>query len=307
MGSMKCILMTLMVLVSVCAPARLQADESLPVIKGIRVFRSGDNLGVEISADRNFEYSCSKMPDLFRVVIDLPRTEPGKPDTVYKYKAIMISSIELEKKSINDVMISRFSINLTEDADFEARTDSSDGTKLTLILRKPAPGSKSGTAAAMPGNGAGGDPAAGKLTAPAPPAPKTALRPVPAGNSPPVTVTGVICGAQSIEIESSGGISEFKAFTLQQPGRLVIDIPGARSMLRSIAVPANRFGVSKARIGLFDGKLRLVFDAGRKPFPDHDVVKTGKGLRIVLRAGGVQSSGERTSTGTRIGSIRQQR
>ena len=284
MSKLKFVLMMVTVLASVCAPAWLMAEESLPVIQGIRVFRSGDNLGVEISADKKFEYTCSKMPDLQRIVIDLPRTEPGRSDTVYKYKTVVISSIRLEKKTINDVMISRFSINLTEDADFEAVTDASDSTKLTLILRKPAPGSSAGKASAVPVNGAKGSTAPGKPAAPASPASKSALRAVP-GADQPVTVTAVSCGTNSIEIQSNGSINEFNAFTLQQPGRLVIDIPGAQSTLRSLAIPANRFGVSKARIGIFEGKLRLVFVAGRKPFPGYDVVKTGTGLRIVLRAG----------------------
>ncbi|MBC8017611.1 MAG: AMIN domain-containing protein [Verrucomicrobia bacterium] len=303
MCSTKFILMTVMVLGLVCAPAWLQAEESLPVIKGIRVFRSGDKLGVEISADKTFEYSCSKMPELLRVVIDLPLTEPVRPDTVYKYKSALISSIRVQKKSINDVMITRISVNLTEDADFTVRADASDTTKLTLFLRKPAPGSTAGTAAAMPENGGARQSSAGKPTDPAAPvvtaapavavtavavtavavtAANSVVKPLPGPNE-PIAVTGVTCGANSIEIKSSGNISEFKAFTLQQPGRLVIDVPGAQSTLRSLAIPANACGVLSARIGVFEGKLRMVFDTGTKPFPAYDVLKTGKGLRIVLR------------------------
>jgi|GEM_PF-1603923 len=285
MGSLKFILMTLMVLVSVCAPAWLQAaDESLPVIKTIRVFRSGDNLGVEINADKNFEYTCTKMPQLLRVVIDLPRTEPGRPDTVYRYKSAMISTIRLEKKTINDVMITRVSVDLTEDADFTTRADDSDNKKVTFLFKRPAPGSTGGKAAAMPGNGAQGAPAVGKPAAPVATAPKSVSKPVVPGSNGPVTITGVDWGANSIEIKSSGNIGEFKSFTLQQPGRLVIDIPGAHSTLRSIDIPANLSGDLKARIGLFEGRLRIVFDTGAKPFLDYEVAKTGKGLRIVSRS-----------------------
>jgi type IV pilus assembly protein PilQ len=283
MFSMRFILAAMVL--GLCAPAWVQAEVALPVFKGIRVFRSGDGLGVEISADKNFEYTCSKMPQLLKVVVDLPRTELGKPDTVYKYKSAMISSIWLEKKTINGVMITRVSVNLTEDADFTARTDPSDSKKMTVFLRKLAPGSNTAAAVTMPGDtGREQQPAVGKPSAPVAPASKVVLSPVVPVNKQPITVTGVHCGADTIEIKSGGNISEFKAFTLQQPGRLVIDIPGAQTALSSIAVPANRFGVLKARIGIFEGRLRLVFDTGKKPFPDYDVVKTGAGLKVVLRA-----------------------
>lgn len=282
MGGRKFILMTVMVLGLVCAPAWLQAEESLPVIKGLKVFRSGDNLGVEISADKTFEYSCSKMPQLLRVVIDLPRTEPVKPDAVYRYKSALISSIRVEKKSINDVMITRVSINLTEDADFTAQINASDHTKLTVYLRKPVLASTAGTAA-MPVNGAERQSTATEPTASAASAPTSGLQPAVPGTKEPLAITGVVYGANSIEITSSGEISEFKAFTLQQPGRLVLDIPGAQSTLRALAIPANVHGVLKGRIGIFEGKLRIVLDVGTKPFPAYDVLKTGTGLRIVLR------------------------
>lgn len=295
MGRMKSIFTTVMMLALVCAPALLQAEEPLPVVKGIRVFVSGDNLGVEITADKNFEYTCTKMPHLLRVVVDLPLSEPGRPDTVYKYKSALISTIELQKKEINNVTITRFSINLTEDADFTAQQDASDKTKLRLMFRKLTAGSTAGTAAAKPVLGAQVQPAE-KPAVPAAPAPKPVSTPVStplgrpvselaaSGTNQPVTITAVDCRADAIEIRSNGYIDDFKAFVLEQPGRLVIDISGAQSTLRSIGMPANPFGVSKARVALFEGKLRVVLDAGAKPFPRYEVQKTANGLRIVSLA-----------------------
>ena len=53
-----------------------------------------------------------------------------------------------------------------------------------------------------------------------------------------------------------------------------------------MTLPANIFGASSARFGLSEGGLRIVLDAGNKDFPDCDVVKTGAGLRVVMRARG---------------------
>jgi hypothetical protein len=49
-------------------------------------------------------------------------------------------------------------------------------------------------------------------------------------------------------------------------------------------VPANRFGIVAARIGYFEGKLRLVFDTGHRPFPAYDMLATAEGLRVVPAA-----------------------
>ena len=284
MGRMKFVL-TVMLLGFVCVPASIRAEGPLPVIKGIRVIISGDALGVEISADKELVYTCSKMPQLLRVVIDFPRTEPGRPDTLFRVKSALISTIKVEKKTINDVMVTRVAVNLAEDADFTVQADPSDKGKMTVYFRRAAPGSSAGTAAAPPaGAGAEEQPAVEKLPAPTVPASKAMSKPVVPGTTPSITVRDVIFNADAIEIRTGGAISEFRAFTLRQPGRLVIDIPAAQSTIRSIAVPANRFGVSTARIGHFEGKLRLVFDTGEKPFPGYEVVKTDTGLRVVLNA-----------------------
>lgn len=286
----KIVLTMLMALALLSAPAGLRAEESLPVVNGVKVFRTVDNdIAVEISTDKKVAYTSYKMRDLFRVVVDIPESEPAKPETVLRYKSIIVSSIWLEKRNINGVPVSRVSINLSDDADYRVQADASDGTKLRLVLTRPAPGSFPGSTGALPEKDAkaasSAEPAAPGAD-PAKDVPGPAAAGTGSGNSvaktgQPVTVTGVNCGADSIEIVSSSAIVEFRAFTLQQPGRLVIDIPGAQSTLRSLVLPANRFRVSRARIASSEGKLRIVFDAGKVPFPAHDVVKTASGLRIV--------------------------
>jgi hypothetical protein len=303
-------ILTLLVL-ALSVPSWLHAEGSQPTLKGIRVFRSGDNLGVEISADKSFEYTCTKMPQLLKVVIDLPRTEPGRPDTIYKFKAVNIARIWLEKKTVNDVKLTRVSVHLNEDADFTANIDPLDSTKLIVLFSKPAPAA-SGTVAAKPvaAKPVAAKPGPAKPGAPIPetPAAKTGgpnpVRPAAAvqtsapeapvstsaalqatvpGASQPITLTGVRYGTDFIEITTSGALGEYKAFTLQQPGRLVLDLPGVHTTLRPAAVPSNKFGVSKARFGATEGRLRVVFETGTQPFPDYDLVKTGTGLRITLR------------------------
>jgi hypothetical protein len=287
------------------------AAETAPLFKGVKVIKYGEDLGVEISTDRDIVYSCSEMPQLLRVVIDLPGTDPGRPDALYKVQSSLISTIRLQKKSINDVTVTRISVNLAEDADFTARVDAADKTKLTVLLRKaarvsaPAPAlaarsavspasslssslstSSSPSTSSTPSSAAGQkrdqqSPLRRPVAAVAPFA-KPVIKPVVPGTVQPVTVSAVRFGADAIEIQTAGLVPSFKAFTLGDPGRLVIDRPAAKTSLDSITVPANRFGVVAARIGSAEGKLRLVFVAGQKPFPGYRVEKTETGLHVVI-------------------------
>lgn len=276
-----------MALALLSAPAWLQAEEGLSVVNGIKVFRTVENeIAVEIGTDKKVEYTSYKMPDLLRVVVDLPGTQPAKPETVHRYKSVIVSDIRLEKRNINGVPISRVSINLADDADYRIQADPSDSTKLRLVLLKPAGGGSAGTVAAAPDakTAFSGKPAAAGHPA------KDVSAPAVSGTGEPATVTGVNCGADAIDILSSAGIAGFEDFTLQKPTRLVIDISGARSTLGSLVLPANRFGISKARIALYDGKLRMVFHSKKDSFPAYDVVKTATGLRIVSTAGSKASA-----------------
>jgi len=271
----------------VCAPSWSRADEPANVVKKIRVVRSGEYLGVEITAEKDIVYTCSKMPSLLRIIVDLPRTEPGESDTVYKVDSPMISSIRVEKKTINDVMVTRISINLGENADFAPLVAPADKNKLTIFLRKAPPVEPVASAApAAVQSIAERKPSVQPPTPLVPPASAAAAPPAleePAEFVPgqPLIVKGVSFGTDAIDIQAGTAVRDFKAFTLRGPGRLVIDIPAATSAVRSIAVPDNRFGVKTMRIGRYEGKLRIVFDTGRSPFPLYRATATKTGLRIV--------------------------
>ena len=265
-------------------PPSTRADGAMPAISGIRVVRSGDALGVEISATAIPAYTCYKMPQLLRVVIDFPRTDPGRPDTLFRVNADMIATIKVEKKTINDVPITRVAVNLSEDADFTEQVDPGDSRKLTVFFRRPASAATPGASApamqtTVTEKGQAPEPPA----APALLAPKRVLTPVVPEAGTSATVGNVVVGADTIDIQSKPPIREFRTFVLREPGRLVIDIPAAQTPLRTISVSSNRFGIVKARIGSFEGKLRLVFDTGQQPFPGYEVVKTEAGLKVVLK------------------------
>lgn len=259
----------------VSCPSRSFAEMPVPVLKGIRVFPAGESFGVEITTDKDLVYTCTKIPPLRKIIIDLPNTEPGRPDAEYKVDSAMIADIRFARIFINDVLITRILINLKEDADYSASLDPSDRKMLTVMLHK---------AAAVAATAAGpAEVTRSSTNLPQAEVSRPEVKPLNAEPPSPVTVSAVSFTTDAIDIQANSGVAEFKAFTLLEPGRLVIDIPAARGSIKAITVPANGFGIVTARIGIFEGKLRLVFATGRQPFPGYSLEKQGRGLRVRLQ------------------------
>ncbi|NVO01049.1 MAG: AMIN domain-containing protein [Geobacteraceae bacterium] len=260
----------------VSCPALCLAEMPVPVLKGIRVFPAGESFGVEITTDKDLVYTCTKIPPLRKIIVDLPNTEPGRPDTEYKIDSALIADIRFARIFINDVLITRILINLKEDADYSASLDPSNRKSLTVMLHKVA----AAAAPAVVSPGSTNLPQSGVS--------RPEVKPLNTEPPSPVTVSAVSFTADAIDIHTNSQVAEFKAFTLPEPGRLVIDIPAARSSIKAITVPANGFGIVSARIGKFEGKLRLVFTTGRQPFPGYSVEKQSTGLRVRLRKGAME-------------------
>lgn len=122
---------------------------------------------------------------------------------------------------------------------------------------------------------------------PAPP-PLSVNRPITDGQSeaksaPGLSVNSVIAGADYIEIMVKGGLSNYKSFLLKQPERLVIDIPGAGSTIKVKSITVNRYGIKRARIGLYPASVRIVLEAAGSRFPPNKILLTEKGIKIVFR------------------------
>jgi hypothetical protein len=275
----KIFLLAVLLAACIAAPCRCLAETPAPVLKGIRVFTVGTGFGVEITTDKDLVYTSTKIPPLRKIIVDLPGTEPGRADSEYPVDSALISDIRFAKTIINDDLFTRIVINLKEDADYTASLDPADRKKLTVLLNRAA----TAPAATLPVPTTSRQPAAEQLhIRPAPPV-KTGSQPPATAATAPVIVSGVSLSTETIDIQTNGMPGEFRAFTLRDPGRLVIDIPGARSVIAAISVAANRFGVVTARIGVSAEKVRLVFDAGGQPFPGYSVERSATGLQVRLK------------------------
>jgi hypothetical protein len=253
---------------------------------------------VEIVTDQPpTEMTCYTMPQLRRAVVDLYGIEPGQAVPAVPPDTSLIRRITVQRKTINERVLSRVIIELAKDADVSiiielAKDADVSITPQTLdrnrifVALKPAPAATTPSAPKTDSKAPAAKPA--QIPQPAPAAKaaaKTPLQPVVPDLGPAPIISAVKAGRDGVEIVAQTSIERFTTFTLTDPGRLVIDIAKGGTTMPSSEVALNRFGVQKLRIGRYPDKLRLVFDAGTKEFPSHSLQKTGTGLRVIMTKG----------------------
>jgi hypothetical protein len=97
---------------------------------------------------------------------------------------------------------------------------------------------------------------------------------------PTLTVRDITAGDGFIEILANQPVADYKATQISEPSRLIIDIPADKINQKAQTITINKFGVSKARIGIAPKNIRIVLDSGRAEFPAHTISNTPTGLRI---------------------------
>lgn len=105
----------------------------------------------------------------------------------------------------------------------------------------------------------------------------TAVRPA------ALSVTMIATGKSSVEISTNQPVGDYKATRLSSPERLVIDLPGTKIQQKPKTVLINKFGITKARIGVSPKNIRIVFDSGKTSFPANTITNTESGLRITFK------------------------
>jgi len=116
-----------------------------------------------------------------------------------------------------------------------------------------------------------------------PPARSKKLEPVvPAtpARSAAVTINKIVAGDSYIDIQTDGTVGDYKIITLSKPERVSIDIPGARSSLKAKPVLIKKFGITRARVGIYKKHVRVVLDSSAAAFPKYTITNRPNALRI---------------------------
>lgn len=103
-------------------------------------------------------------------------------------------------------------------------------------------------------------------------------------------------GGTLLRLRADGTITDARTEVLENPGRLVVDLPGLRSALAAKPIPVGSPQVERVRIGQHDTKLRVVIDAGgvERPFEGRLLVPRADGLWIGLGSEAARLAGSAT-------------
>lgn len=99
-------------------------------------------------------------------------------------------------------------------------------------------------------------------------------------HSPALTIREIVTGAKYIEIRANQSVRDYKALKLKSPDRLAIDIACNSTNQKPKTVAINKFGISKARIGVAPTNIRIVMDSSKARFPAYTISTTEYGLRV---------------------------
>src|SRR6266545_877427 len=113
----------------------------------------------------------------------------------------------------------------------------------------------------------------------------------------------IVGSSQEVTVALLGdGVFAPRDFLLENPPRLVIDLPGVKNQVRRRVVPVKSALVSRVRVSQFqslpDPVTRVVLDLVR-PLP-HSLVSEGERLAVLVRAGEVAQAVSSSPSQTRI-------
>lgn len=98
-----------------------------------------------------------------------------------------------------------------------------------------------------------------------------------------LAIKEIATGTSYIEIRTNQSVTDYKETRISAPDRLIIDIACERTDQKPKTVTINKFGISKARIGVSPKNIRIVFDSSKAGLPAHTITNTADGLRINIK------------------------
>lgn len=280
---------------------------------------TGQAVSFEISADIAMTYTYYKIPGQARAVVDIAEADPEKVEPLIVVNKGAVSSISVDKAQIAGMIISRLIFNLAAETDISVsatpdrkllRVTFGDSPAVTAPAPIPVPDPAPAATIEPPAAAApppapsdqkavpeAAEPAALKtvaavaataalataatLPAPAVPVRIPKLEPVvPAPRPASLSIREIATGEHFLEIRANQPVLDYKATRLSKPGRLVIDMPAAKTNQKPKTVPVKKFGIKEARIGASPKNIRIVIDSGKAEFPTYSVATTDGGLRI---------------------------
>lgn len=295
------------------------ASAATATIGSIKVDPGGSR--IEIQGDQPLTYVYRKMAGGEGIILDIAPGKPsGIPAEITG--AGHVTGIWIKEFHVDGIPATRLVIGMDKDAVVNVSRDPSDSGRLLVNFPPlaapdaPVPGdphlteliepqiSPAGTATSAgeakkpkeQTDALSGKPVAARempssLASEINPVPVSVPSPLPlmkpAQTSPPPmikpVIESVIVDRNTVELVTWSAETQYDSFRLSKPERLVVDLPGAGISFQGREIKIGKYGVSRARIGVYADKVRVVFDAdSSEGIPLNIIQKTPRGLKITF-------------------------
>jgi type IV pilus assembly protein PilQ len=251
-------------------------------IADVRVERDGDATMVTLLGLEEPIFTAFSQENPERVVVDLASVRPEEiSDPLAVYDGL-VEEVALSPFSTGTgEPMTRVEVSLAMAADFQV-LPSDEG----LVIRvEPMPGMMEGSLLEEPFEE---DPWAAvpavaddSLEAPA------TSEPMPPATKLTAVETRETAEGAIVHLRTDGEVTSAESFTLDNPARLVVDLPGLTSDLEQARIEFGSPQAERVRIGQHAEMVRIVIDAGSAPAPfqGRRVVPASGGLLIALGSG----------------------
>ncbi len=260
------------------------SESAVPVLWEVRLYDDADEASVELVGIEDPVYSTFRMDDPRKVVLEYEGAVgstfvPPSPSSISLVEEVMVSELgEAENP------VTRIEFSLKSPAVFEVVEGTREFTFRVIPLAEGMT-ADSGVMMQPLGSDEGADVESDDSEPVSSDEPEMVLAPV-APDATQVSALRVesVEGGLLIRVDADGSIRAPESFVIEDPARLVIDLPGVSSALESNTVEMDSPFASRVRVGAHPDKLRLVFDGngGVEAFDGRWVIPTRDGLLVTF-------------------------
>lgn len=259
---------------------KVESSSKTIAIESVKSSPDGSRVIVDTRNGR-VKYTAFKLNNPSRLVIDMPDVDMSKIASGVDLKTKFVKGVEVQPMA-DGFNIGRLVITIVDDADYMV---SANANRLMVILKNTVPTQDvaASSASSSKQSSVNADEVATPISTPL-----EAVQPVEQPASEPVKqasgITGVtatsVSGNTVLTIALDGAAGEYKAFVLDKPTRLVIDIANMKNMTGKGLFKLNEKYIKSVRVGENKGNVRLVIDSTEKKLSDYLLVKEGTTLQL---------------------------
>ena len=241
------------------------------IVKGIEVTKQEKDSIVTIKASKPLTYTVVKLKKPLKIVVDIPDFTADTSIELVKVNNGVINEIINKEIDKGGRKFCRIEIGLNKDADYEVSTKLSD---LIIRIARPADLVVKNEGAIENVKSRKDEVSSGKV------------------KEQKIVDLEIAKDLDGMTVISDDVIGKYNAFIIENPYRLVIDIPGVKHLLPKNVFSFDSSYLTKLKIGQHPGKVRLAVYF-RDRLPSYKIEKDGNNLLVAWREPAVAEKEEK--------------